>query len=271
MKFNRLKPFLVLTVLAIVLASIFYYLDANKQACKINKDDQSFSDIKDRFELFLNGKTGFKSIDHCNSSYLIDSLFLTQTKRKKQLDLLFDKCLDKQINFLERNCDHQDIKTLVNDYSECLYPGDLRGFRANNILDCIEYKNKRFTAELNQFTQSCQKQARLAMNEDIWQGFNNKPVFSIIKKYNTCMCCINLSLELKKVLEIYREKNRNYENSYKYIEDLTDNNFISEDPIIKKFTDVAKVNELIKSIPVNTHYHKMFITLTSEYDYINYP
>lgn len=221
MTFERLKPFFVLAIIAILLigGKLYYDKQIEKEEREMLKvqNELEYSQYKSRVDSFLNDQSSFRSLDITTLQSNVESsglsLDLKDSFTNKHTGLI-EKCLDKQLTFLQIHCNDANFNTLVREYKNVLKAGDSRNGDVNKILSCIEYLNAGFAADLNSFESRCKQQSKNILNENAWNSLRKDDIYTKIKDLENCVCCKGLRSRVNASYTKWKNENRKMENSY---------------------------------------------------------
>ncbi|MBM72243.1 MAG: hypothetical protein CL847_05625 [Crocinitomicaceae bacterium] len=260
MTFERLKPFLVLILLGILLIGGKLYFDYTQKIADI-KDDNNKAILdcekyRDHFNAFINETTDFNSL---NISETIDSINASkiELKCKKDIDALVQKCKKKQLDFLSGQCHNPNIQVLIDEFMNCTLGSSFQG-DAQEILDCIEYLNNSYQADLNDFVYNCKKTAEnTPWTSSIWNSkAENSKITKNLNAVSSCHCCRTLKNEVNIELNKWKSKHKYYANQYKLLQESYEMKD-SDGPRDRTIIDGSSFQKALNNLPKGSYYYNL--------------
>ncbi len=227
MTFERLKPFLVLALIAIVCIGGAAFYSSKLAECEREQrkaNAQSDCDtFKNHFNSFLADSLDFTSLDIITTKAAIDSSVIHDTCRDflTQRDSgLLGKCLDKQLDYLRQACDVQNFNDLIKEYSLVLDVDDTRRFYTIQISNCIQYKESKFQSDLKAFSDFCRNQSLTTpyVASEWIKLRNNASIYTTVNKYSECKCCSRLINDINTELSKWEKIHQDYKRKYDLLE-----------------------------------------------------
>ena len=262
MTFERLKPILVIMLLGILLIGGKLYLDSKNKGIVVEGDNkQAILDCEKyraHFNSFVNGTIDFDSLNISATLDSISSSKIDQNCKKEVYDLI-ETCKQKQLDFLADQCQSPNINVLVDDFIKSTLGTSFQS-DAQEILDCIEYMNNSYQADLNDFIYSCKKTAEnTPWTSSIWtSNAANSKINTNLNAVSSCQCCSTLKNEVNIELNKWKSKHKFYASQYRILQESYEMQD-SDGPRERTIIDRSSFQQALNNLPVGSYYYNLHI------------
>ena len=247
-------------LLGILLIGGKLYLDSKNKGIVVEGDKkQAILDCEKyraHFNSFVNGTIDFDSL---NISATLDSISASKIDQncKEVVYDLIETCKQKQLDFLADQCQSPNINVLVDEFIKITLGTSFQS-EAQDILDCIEYRDSSYQSDLVDFINDCENTAKNnKWQSSIWiSKAASSKIFKKLNSVSSCQCCNSLKNEVTNTLNNWKIKHKYYDDQYEL---LTKSYKMlgSDGPRERTITDRASYEKRLNNLPVGSYYHNL--------------